>query len=484
MEEDSELLRLRREKLQAWRTRGIDPFGQQFADTQSNARIVADYQEEKSVRAAGRLISLRPMGKAVFAHILDSTGKLQIYAQKEALGENFDDWKLLDLGDFIGVEGTLFMTKTGEKTIRVTHQCILSKALRPIPTQWYGLADVEARYRQRYLDMIVNDDARNIMMQRSRIVWEMRRFLEQKDFLEVETPMMQTIAGGAAAKPFVTHHNALDIPLYLRIAPELFLKRLLVGGFEKIFELNRNFRNEGLSRRHNPEFTMLEIYWAYENFESMAHLMESMSCAVAQNVLGSLKIPAIPATEASPGRPALDLTPPWPRQRYKDLVREVAGADWFDLTPEARRAKAEAWAVHLSPAMADHEVTHQVFEKMVESKIMNPVFVTHVPKHLIPLAKQNAEDPDVIDVFDLIIAGQEVGTGYSELNDPIVQRNRLVEQIGDEVQMLDEDFLTALEYGMPPAGGIGFGIDRFVMTLTGAESIRDVILFPLLKPKM
>jgi lysyl-tRNA synthetase class 2 len=485
MEDESELLALRRARLDTWREMGIDPFGEAFPGTEPCAQVVANYADERPVRVAGRLISKREMGKNVFAHIQDETGKLQVYAQVQGLGEKFAFWKLLDLGDFIGGEGTLFTTKTGEKTVRLSDLRILSKSLRPIPSQWYGLSDVEQRYRQRYVDLIVSDEARRVLLLRSKIVSEVRRFFERQGFLEVETPMMQTVAGGAAAKPFVTRHLALGLDLYMRIAPELYLKRLLVGGFTKVFEINRNFRNEGISRRHNPEFTMLEAYWAYADFEAMSVLVEELITSVAQGVTGSLQVGGRPASEDGtvPALPPIDLTPPWPRQRYRDLVQAAAGADWFTISEQERRERCATLGVELSPAMQDFEVTNQVFEKLVEAKTRNPLFVTHLPQELVPLARQNKEDPTLVDVFELIIGGQEIAPGYSELNNPVIQRQRLEAQAGEEQQNLDEDFLTALEYGMPPAGGIGLGIDRLVMTLTGAESIRDVILFPLLRPK-
>ena len=485
MEDESELLALRRARLDTWREMGIDPFGEAFPGTETCRQTVENYADERPVRIAGRLISKREMGKNVFAHIQDETGKLQVYAQVQGLGDKFAYWKLLDIGDFIGGEGTLFTTKTGEKTVRLSDLRILSKSLRPIPSQWYGLSDVEQRYRQRYVDLIVSEDARRVLLLRSKIVSEVRCFFEERAFIEVETPMMQTIAGGAAARPFVTKHNALGIDLYMRIAPELYLKRLLVGGFTKVFEINRNFRNEGISRRHNPEFTMLEAYWAYADFNAMAQLVEDLITGVAQKVIGSLQVGGRPASEdgTSPALPPIDLTPPWPRKPYRELVKAAAGEDWFTITDVERRERCAKLGVEISPAMEDFEVTNQVFEKLVEAKTRNPLFVTHLPKELVPLARQNSADPSVVDVFELIIAGQEVAPGYSELNNPVVQRQRLEAQAGEEQQKLDEDFLTALEYGMPPAGGIGLGIDRLVMTLTGAESIRDVILFPLLKPK-
>ena len=486
MEDESELLALRRARLKTWTDLGIDPFGEAFPGTETCAQVVQNYAEERPVRVAGRLISKREMGKNVFAHIQDETGKLQVYAQVQGLGDKFAFWKMLDLGDFIGGEGVLFITKTGEKTVRLSDLRILSKSLRPIPSQWYGLADVEQRYRQRYVDLIVNEDARKVLLMRSKIVREIRAFFEAKAFVEVETPMMQTIAGGAAARPFVTKHNALGIDLFMRIAPELYLKRLLVGGFTKVFEINRNFRNEGISRRHNPEFTMLEAYWAYADFSTMADLVEELITTVAKNATGSLLVPGGKAFDTQGNEITLDpidLTGPWPRKRYRDLIKAAVGDDWFELTNEQRVARAKEKGVEIEGREEDFEITNKVFESLVEAKQRTPLFVTHLPKELVPLARQNKEDPSVVDVFELIISGREVAPGYSELNDPVTQRQRLEAQAGEEQQKLDEDFLAALEYGMPPAGGIGIGIDRLVMTLTGAESIRDVILFPLLKPK-
>lgn len=481
MDELSELLQVRRTKLSAWQAEGTDPFGGSFPGTRSVADTVSSFQEEAPAKLAGRVVAFRDMGKSIFGHFLDQSGRLQFYANAQSLGDALDSFRRLDLGDIIGVEGTLFTTRTGEKTVKVTRFVLLSKSLRPLPSQWHGLSDAESRYRQRYLDMIANPEVRDTFVLRSRIVREIRRYLEERGFMEVETPMMQAIAGGAAARPFVTHHNALGLELYLRIAPELYLKRLLVGGFEKVFEVNRNFRNEGISRKHNPEFTMLEAYWAYADYQTMAELVEGLIVHLAKEIIGTLQIPCGPA-DADP-RPTIDLTTPWPRKKYRDCVREAAGADWFDVTPEERRARAVALGVEISPAMEDFEVTNQIFEKKVEAVTMNPLFVTHLPKELVPLAKQNAADPSVVDVYELIINGQEISPGYSELNDPVIQRQRLEAQAGEEVQKLDEDFLLALEYGMPPAGGIGLGIDRLVMLLTGAESIRDVILFPLLRPR-
>ncbi len=337
------------------------------------------------------------------------------------------------------------------------------------------------RYRQRYLDLISNPRSQEIFVVRSKMISAIRAFLTDRGFIEVETPMMQPVAGGAAARPFVTHHNALDMPLYLRIAPELYLKQLLVGGFTKVFELNRNFRNEGISRRHNPEFTMLEAYCAFADFESMAELVEDMVCSLAESFCGGLKIDHL--NEGGEIIRTIDLSRPWKRTPYRDLVKAAAGADWFDLTPDGRLQRCPQLGVEISHPMEDYEVTQQIFEKLVEEKSFDPLFVTHVPKELVPLAKQNAQDDSLVDVYELIINGQEISPGYSELNDPFVQRSRLEHQAGEEIQNIDEAFLRSLEHGMPPAGGIGVGIDRLIMMLTGAESIRDVVLFPQLRSK-
>jgi lysyl-tRNA synthetase class 2 len=480
-ESQNELFALRRAKLDALRALGVDPFGGRFDPSGSIAEIRARFAEGNLERAAGRLTAHRDMGRSHFLDINDGTARIQLFlSTKELSPAQVELFKLIDLADFIGVEAECFLTKTGEPSLRVKNLTLLSKALRPLPSSWFGLADVEQRHRQRYVDLLVNESSREVFLQRIRIVREIREFLHARGFLEVETPMMQAVAGGAAAQPFKTHHNALGLDLYLRIAPELYLKRLLVGGFTKIFELNRNFRNEGISRRHNPEFTMLEAYWAFADFELMADLVEELICHLAQTVRGSLLIEHKNA-EGNPIR-SIDLTRPWRRAPYRDLVREAAGQDWFDLTPEARRARAAELGVEVAPAFADFEVTQHVFEKLVEEKTFNPLFVTHCPAELVPLARQNANDPATVDVYELIINGQEISPGYSELNDPIVQRERLEHQAGEEKQNIDEDFLTALEHGMPPAGGIGIGIDRLVMMLTGADSIRDVIFFPQLKP--
>ena len=505
MDEENDLIALRREKLEALQAKGVPPFGSSFETDGAIGELREKFADGKPLRAAGRITAHRDMGKSHFVDLRDSTGRLQVYIHAKEVGaETMEIFGLLDLGDFIGVEGTCFLTKTGEPTLKVHKLQVLAKSLRPLPEKWHGLQDVEARYRQRYLDLLTNEQSRNIFEKRIAIMRETRRFLEGRGFAEVETPMLQSVAGGAAAEPFRTHHKALGLDLFLRIAPELYLKRLLVGGFNKVFELNRNFRNEGISRKHNPEFTMLEAYWAYADFEKIADLVEELICHLAEKVIAidSAKMegtaPSAPECGARQRVPlqiehkdaegkivrTINLKRPWRRARYADLIREVAGKDWFDLSAEKRRERATGkLAVEISPQLADFEVTQHVFEKLVEEKTFDPLFVTHCPKELVPLAKQNREDDSLVDVYELIINGVEISPGYSELNDPMTQRRRLLEQAGEETQKIDEEFLLALEHGMPPAGGFGLGMDRLTMLLTGAESIRDVILFPLLKPK-
>jgi len=483
MDEENELIALRRKKLDALRAQGIEPFGAGFEVTGSIDEVREKFKEGETLRAAGRITAHRDMGKSHFLDLRDATGRIQVYIHAKEVGpELIDLFRLVDLGDFIGVEGTCFVTKSGEPTLKVRTFQLLAKALRPLPEKWHGLQDVEARYRQRYLDLLTNEHSRAVFEKRIAIVRETRRFFEDRGFLEVETPILQTIPGGAAAEPFRTHHKALGIDLYLRIALELYLKRLLVGGLNKVFEINRNFRNEGISRKHNPEFTMLEAYWAYADFEKMANLTEELICYLAEKICGSLIIEHRDA-DGKIVR-TINLKRPWRRARYHDLVREVSGKDWFKLSGEQRRERAtNEFKLEILPELADFEVTQHVFEKLIEEKTIDPLFVTHCPKELVPLAKQNAADNSLVDVFELIINGAEIAPGYSELNDPLVQRQRLLEQAGEEKQKIDEEFLLALEHGMPPAGGVGIGIDRLTMLLTGAESIRDVILFPLLRPK-
>ena len=472
-------------KVQDLAAAGILPFGRRFdnvqmtADVRKNFKAEAEKQEEVTI--AGRMTAFRAMGKSIFADIKDSSGRMQIYVQRDQIGEDdFKVFKKLDLGDIIGVTGEPFTTRTGELTVKVHKFTLLSKSLRPLPEKFHGLTDIEQRYRQRYLDLITNDDSRKVFMQRFAILSEIRKFLASKGFLEVETPMLQPIPGGANANPFKTFYEALNSPMYMRIAPELYLKRLLVGGFERVFELNRNFRNEGINRRHNPEFTMLEIYQAYGDCRSMMDLIEEMVTTIAMNLFGTLEI-------QHPGGKVINLARPWRRAPYRDLIKERAGADWFELTKEQKAAKAREMGLTITTEMEERDITHEIYEKLIEQTLIQPTFVTRLPAYLVPLAKACEDDPTVVDVYELEINGQEISPGYSELNDPIEQRKRFVEQAvhdGKDLAMaIDEDFLTAMEHGMPPAGGLGLGVDRLIMLLTGAESIRDVLLFPQMRLK-
>jgi lysyl-tRNA synthetase len=639
MDDENSLIKQRREKLDALRAKGIDPFQNKFTPTETcdAAREKykrGEYNDTTEVAVAGRITAHRDMGKSMFIDVRDQSGRIQCYAQKNALGdEQFGIFTHLDLGDFIGAKGKLFTTKTGEISIKLEAFTILAKALRPPPAKWHGLEDTEIRYRQRYLDLIANPDVKKIFLQRSEIVHEIRQFFHARGYVEVETPAMQAIPGGAAAQPFKTFHNALGCEFYMRIALELYHKRLLVGGIDKLFEIGKNFRNEGLSRRHNPEFTMLEAYCAFGDYATMMETVESLITTVAQKVLGTLVIKhdqtaafnsafegmmkrlnelygfsstilvqnktpirirfqeelmqlherlenvknnvkapidqlACDAVnlfkafelkllgevrEATAGmlsdKPipqevilqfnsfvnaanstivpfreskVIDLTRPWRRVKYKDLIRETIFQDWFEISREERfcrfialgeipellaardlqelaaliqknaiqiKKRAGEELEKLSKQILtvgrpeDFEVTNDVFGKLIEPKLFDPTFVTHLPKELVPLAKLSPDDPTTVEVFECCINGQEISPGYTEQNDPIAQRTTLEHQAGGEQQKLDEDFLVALEHGMPPAGGIGIGIDRLCMMLLGQESIRDVILFPQLKPK-
>lgn len=453
---------------------GHAPYGKAFARTDTLGAVGAAFEEGRQVKLAGRLMTVRRMGQTVFADLRDGSGRLQLFINRKVLGdEAFEAFKLLDIGDHLGIEGELFTTRTGEPSVRVATWELLAKALLPLPEKWHGLKDTEARYRQRYLDLISNPEVREIFNRRIALIREIRRFLYDRGFQEVETPMMQPEAGGAAARPFVTHYAALDTDMFLRIAPELYLKRLLVGGFDKVFELNRNFRNEGLDRTHNPEFTMLEIYEAYTNVDGMKALIEAMIVHCARSVYGGLLV--------GEGDEALDLTPPWRVASYRELLCERMGGDWFDLPPTTQRERAEAEGLVLDPAWESLLVTHEVYEKLIEKSLRNPTFVTRLPAALIPLARACEDDPTCADVFELVIAGQEIAPAYTEMNDPLEQRRRLESQAGEEAEKVDEEFITALEHGMPPAGGMGVGIDRLAMILSGVHAIRDIILFPQLR---
>ena len=473
---------VRRQKLADLRAAGADPFRASFAPTHFSTdaiKLYVDGQDNAvSTGVAGRLVVMRIQGGSSFAKILDQRGQIQLYVKKDVVGEEaYTAWKKIDLGDFVGAEGTLFKTKTGEITVRVTRFVLVAKALRPLPEKWHGLTDSEQVYRQRYLDLIVNEDSRRRLMLRSRIVSHVRRFLEDRGFIEVETPVLQNVAGGAAAKPFVTHHNALGVDFFLRISLELYLKRLLVGGFDRVFEIGRNFRNEGISRKHNPEFTMLEVYQAYSDHRGMMALIKDLITSLCRDVLGTTKIKH-PASGQE-----IDFGGEWREARYKDLIKEATGdAGWFERSKAEKMAAAEKLGLTVHPGWEEFEITQEIFSKKIEPNLVQPTFVLNLPKELCPLAKISRGDPTTLDVFELVIGGMEIAPAYSEQNDPDVQRQMFEAQAGEEKQNIDQDFLLALEHGMPPAGGMGVGIDRLCILLTGAESIRDVILFPQLRP--
>jgi lysyl-tRNA synthetase, class II len=476
LQSDNEYRAMRMANLQALEAAGRAPFGAAFERDGDLGPLRERFAEGEVFRAAGRVIAKRDMGKTVFAHLQDATGKYQIYLRRDGLApEAFAAFKHVDLGDFVGVTGACFTTRTGEPTLQVSDWTMLSKALLPLPEKWHGLKDVEQRYRQRYLDFVANPETAGRFRMRAALVREIRAFLAARGFEEVETPMMQPQPGGAAARPFETFFHALNARMYLRIAPELYLKRLLVGGMNKVFELNRNFRNEGLDRSHNPEFTMLEIYEAYGDVRSMKRLIEGLVLHAARTVLGSLQA-------GTPERP-VDLTPPWREATYHELIRERAGDDWDALDAVAAATRAAELGAPCEPGWTKAQITHEVYEKIVEKSLIAPTFVTRLPAELIPLARRCPDDPALVDVFELVMDGKEIAPAYTELNDPVEQRRRFAEQAGEDAQKLDEDFLLAMEHGMPPAGGMGVGIDRLAMILTGAESIRDVILFPQLKPR-
>ncbi|MCL6549136.1 MAG: lysine--tRNA ligase [Alicyclobacillus sp.] len=482
----------RLKKLEQLRAMGIDPFGHRYDVTHHAADILAfgsDKTKEEldeaglQVRIAGRLMAKRGHGKAGFGVLQDRTGSIQIYAKVDVLGETaYSVFQLLDLGDFLGVEGPVFRTNRGEITVLAERLEVLAKALRPLPEKWHGLKDVETRYRQRYLDLIANPEVKETFIARSHIVQAIRRFLDERGFLEVETPTLHAVASGAHARPFTTHHNALDLSLHLRIALELHLKRLIVGGLERVYEIGRVYRNEGISTKHNPEFTMLELYQAYADFHDMMDLTEDMVRAVAREVKGALHL--------TYGDHTIDLEAPWPRRHMVDLIREHTGINFRDVdsTEEARRLAGEH-GVAITPAMEFGHIVNEFFEQRVEHTLIQPTFVYGHPVEISPLAKKSADDPRFTDRFELFVVGREHGNAFSELNDPLDQRERFLRQMAEreagneEAQALDEDFLTAMEHGMPPTGGLGIGVDRLVMLLTNQPSIRDVLLFPLLRSR-
>ncbi len=481
-----DLFAVRKAKLEAMRKNGFDPYRAEWTRTQTSKEAKELYDDSievgedgAEVSVAGRVVVFRLMGKASFIKILDRDGVIQLYVARDRLPEgvyNEDFKKFVDLGDIIGAKGRLFKTKTGEITVRVSEFKMLSKALRPLPEKWHGLTDSEQIYRQRYLDLIVNGESRKRLMLRSAIVREIREFLWERGYIEVETPTFNAVAGGAAARPFTTHFNALDCDFYLRIALELYLKRLLVGGFDKVFEIGKVFRNEGIDRRHNPEFTMLELYEAYSDYKGMMETIKSLIQRICKNVIGSTMIPRADGGE-------IDLGGDWRVADYRDLIVEATkDPEWFSRSREEKLEACSKFGIEVDGTLEDFQITNNVYEKMVECNLIQPTFVTHIPRELCPLAKLNLKDPTVLDVFELCINGQEIAPAYSEQNDPMIQREMFEAQVGEDKQNLDEDFLTALEFGMPPAGGMGVGIDRLVILLTSASNIRDTILFPTLRP--
>lgn len=488
----NELLQIRRNKLDELRGMGIDPFGQKYERTHHAGDILKAYEDKTKeelealsaeVSIAGRIMQKREMGKAGFAHLQDITGKIQIYVRADAVGETkYRAYDLLDIGDLIGIRGTVFKTKTGELSVKAKSLEVLSKSLLPLPEKYHGLKDVELRYRQRYVDLIMNQDVQQTFIARSKIIQSMRRYLDSRGYLEVETPTLHAIAGGAAARPFITHHNALDMQLYMRIAIELHLKRLIVGGMEKVYEIGRVYRNEGISTRHNPEFTMIELYEAYADYKDIMKLTEEMIAHIAQEVLGTAKI-------TYQGQ-EIDLSPPWRRISMVDAIKEVVGVDFSaDISDEEAHRLAKEHKVPVEPMMTFGHIVNQFFETFVEQTLIQPTFITGHPVAISPLAKKNDQDPRFTDRFELFIVAREHANAFTELNDPIDQRERFEAQLlereqgNDEAHEMDEDFVRALEYGMPPTGGLGIGIDRLVMLLTDAPSIRDVLLFPLMRER-
>jgi len=489
MEDYNELIQQRFKKLADISAMGKKPYAGRF-DVSTSAQALIDAYgnatkeelESKRVEVivAGRIVAMRSFGKAGFGHIQDGSGRMQVYFQKNTLGEDrYAFFKKIDIGDFIGAKGFLFRTKTNELTIEMEDFTLLSKSLRPLPEKWHGLTDVELRYRQRYVDLIVNPEVKKVFILRTRIVQAIRAFLNARGYLEVETPMMQTIPGGATARPFKTHHNALGMDLFLRIAPELYLKRLLVGGFERVYEINRNFRNEGISTRHNPEFTMLEFYTAYADYHDLITMTEEMIGSVAKEVLGT--------TEVEYEGHKINLTPPWKRITYMDSLREAGvPSEVLENTDKARNY-ARKLGASLKGGEPMGKVLNEIFEALVEPKLIQPTFITDYPTDISPLSKKRDDNPDFVERFELFVVGRELANAFSELNDPVDQKDRFLKQVSEreagdeEAHQMDEDFIRALEYGMPPAAGEGIGIDRLVMLLTGSNSIRDVILFPQMK---
>jgi len=494
MEED--LINERKKKIEDLKAMGIEPFGRRFAPTHTTADILQKYGEKQfaegeesaeEVVVAGRIMTIRGHGKAAFANIQDRLGKVQIYIRQDVLGEQgFKIYEKTDIGDFIGVTGTVFRTRTGELTVKAKKLDFLAKALRPLPEKWHGLKDVETRFRERYLDIISNPEVKEIFLLRSKTVKFIREFLDNKGYMEVETPMLHSIAGGAIAKPFKTHHNALGLDLFLRIAPELFLKRLIVAGMGKVYEINRSFRNEGISTRHNPEFTMLEVYTAYADYKDVMDLTEAIIGYAAEKTAGKKKIMF--------GENEINLESPWKRTGFYEALKDATGRDFPGMTEEDARKFAGEKNINTEECGGRDEVVSQIFEKTVEHKLIQPTFITDYPISISPLAKSRPDNPEIVERFELFINGGEIANAYSELNDPIEQRKRFEKQAlnhspdeklgsGSGQGLVDEDFVKALEHGMPPTGGLGIGIDRLVMLFAGVSSIREVILFPQLRPE-
>ena len=490
MDETSELIQQRIKKLETLRKDGIDPYPNDFRVTHTSRDLHETFGSlsdeelklvEKTFSLAGRIMAIRDFGKASFVQIQDRKGRIQAYLQKDIVGETaFQLFKTFDVGDFIGLDGKIFRTKTRELTLQVKSFRLLVKSLRPLPEKWHGLTDIEARYRQRYLDLIANPKVKEIFLIRTKAIQKIREFFTQHDFIEVETPMFHPIPGGATAKPFKTHHNALDMELYMRVAPELFLKRLVIGGLERIFEISRCFRNEGISTQHNPEFTMLEFYQSYATYEEMMGMTEELFCSMVKEIHGGFRL-------TYQGK-ELDFTPPWRRIGFNDSLLEYGKVDPTILKEPAKAIEAaKRVGLELKKGTSHGRVLADLFKEMVEPHLLQPTFVIHYPTEVSPLSRRNAQDPEVVDRFELFMAGREIANGFSELNDPIDQRERFVQQLKersdepDAILTLDEDFLRALEFGMPPTAGEGIGIDRWVMLLADAPSIREVIFFPLLR---
>ena len=482
----NEQMQVRLDKMHKIEEKGLKPFGYRYEYTHRSGDVKEQFdalsEAETEVKLAGRVMAIRGHGKTCFMDMQDKDGRIQVYVRKDVLGEdNYALIKMMDIGDTVGVTGTVFRTHMGEVSIKASALEMLSKSLRPLPEKWHGLKDVETRYRQRYVDLIVNPDVRDTFVKRSQIIRSVRNVLDSHGFLEVETPILNTIAGGAAARPFISYHNALDMQVYMRIAPELYLKRLIVGGMDRVYELGRVFRNEGIDNRHNPEFTSVEIYQAFADYRDMMDLTEEVVVKTAEEVLGTTKI-VYEGTE-------IELASPWKRISMIDAVKEYAGKDFTNVTDlEEARAMAKEINVEVEPTWGIGKIINACFEEYVEDKLIQPTFITGHPKEISPLAKSNPENPEITDRFEAFIYGREICNGFTELNDPIDQRERFLKQVeeranGDEeANMMDEDFVTALEYGLPPTGGLGIGIDRLVMFLTNSSTIRDVLFFPTMKP--